>query len=29
MEDVVERMRADIDVKVERGDAFRVSFIER
>jgi polysaccharide chain length determinant protein (PEP-CTERM system associated) len=27
MEDVVESMRQDIDVKVERGDAFRVSYI--
>jgi polysaccharide chain length determinant protein (PEP-CTERM system associated) len=27
MEDVVEAMRRDIDVKVERGDAFRVSYI--
>lgn len=27
MEDVVEAMRQDIEVKVERGDAFRVSYI--
>ncbi len=27
MEDVVSAMRADIDVKVERGDSFRISYI--
>src|SRR5687767_9507320 len=27
MEDVVDRMRRDIDVKVERGDAFRISYL--
>src|SRR5712691_5558730 len=27
MEDVVERMRRDIDVQIVKGDAFRVSFI--
>jgi polysaccharide chain length determinant protein (PEP-CTERM system associated) len=27
MEDIVEAMRADIEVKVERGDAFKVSYI--
>ncbi len=27
MEDVIESMRNDVDVKVERGDAFRISYI--
>jgi protein tyrosine kinase modulator len=27
MDDVVEQMRVDVDVKVERGDAFRISYI--
>lgn len=27
MEEIVERMRNDIDVKVERGDAFRISYL--